>query len=168
MFTTRLQKNFTVFLLLFSTLLIGSCGNAPSYVAEPDSPVPVTGDISLSPTVEFTLVTGLVEGKLSYVGQGGGIEGKINPSLNVQVDDVVRITVINGDAMEHDLSIMDFGLSSESVIGKGARAVVVFRVSQPGDFVYFCSVPGHRKAGMEGRLIVIAENAEDQNSDQAH
>jgi nitrite reductase (NO-forming) len=43
---------------------------------------------------------------------------------------------------------------SPRVIGKGASTTIAFRAETAGDFVYYCSVPGHRLAGMEGKFLV--------------
>jgi nitrite reductase (NO-forming) len=40
------------------------------------------------------------------------------------------------------------------VNGKGASTTIVFRAAKSGDFLYFCSVPGHRLAGMQGQFLV--------------
>ena len=37
---------------------------------------------------------------------------------------------------------------------KGASSVTAFRADQAGEFAYFCSLPGHRPAGMEGKIVV--------------
>jgi azurin len=38
----------------------------------------------------------------------------------------------------------------------GERTEIVFEVRalQPGVYVYYCTFPGHRQAGQEGKLIV--------------
>ena len=106
------------------------------------------------PTVRFTLTTGPAEGKLVFFGVGGDIDGKINPDLHVQPGDVVEITLLNGDGVQHDLVLADFKVASGRINEKSTKASVVFKTTAEGVFAYYCSVPGHRQAGMEGRLIV--------------
>jgi nitrite reductase (NO-forming) len=106
--------------------------------------------------VNFTLRTGIAEGKMVYIGKGGTIDGRINPALSVHEGDVVQVTLINGEGAEHDIVFPGVHASSQRVIGPGASSTLVFHASDIGSFEYFCSVPGHREAGMEGLLQVEA------------
>jgi len=107
-----------------------------------------------TPTMRFTLRTELAGGKMAFVGVGGGIEGVINPTLRVADGDIVQITLVNNDGIEHDVAFPDFQAATDHVIRKGASSVTVFRASPPGERAYFCSLPGHRQAGMEGKIVV--------------
>ncbi len=109
------------------------------------------------PDLTFTLRTAIAEGKLAYIGVGGSIEGAVNPTLKVDSNAVVQITLINGDGAEHDITVPDFATKSDHLVGKGSSTVIVFRADKNGSFSYFCSLPGHRQAGMEGRISVGAE-----------
>jgi nitrite reductase (NO-forming) len=113
----------------------------------------VGGDHSM-PDAAFTLVTGIADGKLVYIGRGGKIEGQVNPTLDVNENDLVQITIINGEGARHDIFIPDFRSTSQYVTGKRASSTVVFRVGSRGSYSYFCDVPGHRDSGMEGRIEV--------------
>ena len=106
-----------------------------------------------TPTVAFTLVTGESDGKMVFIGSGGAIDGIVNPDLNVSPGDVVRITLVNGDAVRHDLAIPDLAVQSEAITEKDSKTEVVFSVTEAGTNSYYCTIPGHRQAGMEGRLI---------------
>lgn len=106
------------------------------------------------PNVSFALRTGIAQGKMVFIGKGGEIDGRINPTLLVHEDDTVQVTLINGEGAEHDIVLPDVHASSQRVIGPGASSTLVFRASDIGTFVYYCSVPGHREAGMEGVLKV--------------
>jgi nitrite reductase (NO-forming) len=109
---------------------------------------------SYTPNVALTLQTGIAEGHMVFVGVGGAIDGVVNPKLQVSLNDVVQITLIDGEGATHDIVLPDFGVASEQVTSKGASTTVVLRADKPGEFAYFCSLPGHRQAGMEGVLAV--------------
>lgn len=104
--------------------------------------------------VSFSLVSALQDGKMVFLGQGGEIEGKANPDLKVNPGDKVRITLTSGEGAEHDLTIEELGVHSAHVLGAGNSVTVEFIAERDGTFAYFCSLPGHRQAGMEGRLVV--------------
>ncbi len=108
--------------------------------------------------VEYTLKTILGQTPpMAYIGVGGSIDGQINPHLTAQVGDTVRITVINGDPVLHNLNIDEFGVSTGDLAAQDQQAVIEFVPDHPGDFVYYCSQPGHRQIGMFGTLTVTGE-----------
>ena len=107
--------------------------------------------------VKYTLRTGIAEGRMVYLGIGGAIDGKVNPTLTAAENQGVEITLINGEGAEHDITLPDEGAKSPRVTGKGASTTLAFRAGKPGEFNYFCTVPGHRLAGMEGKFIVTAK-----------
>lgn len=43
--------------------------------------------------------------------------------------------------------------------GKSASTTIAFRATKAGDFLYFCSVPGHQLAGMQGQFLVTPRPA---------
>ncbi|TFH35003.1 MAG: nitrite reductase, copper-containing, partial [Anaerolineales bacterium] len=106
------------------------------------------------PDVRYTLLTGGGTGKLIFVGVGGDIDGLENPTLTAEPGDVVEITLINGDKIEHDLLIEELGVHSEPLQELDAQSTVTFKVEEEAEYAYFCSIPGHRQAGMVGTLRV--------------
>lgn len=121
----------------------------PGSFNDPDNPDLYTSDVN------FTLTTAIAEGKMVYVGVRGDIEGIINPNLKVREGDVVQITLINGEGAEHDFMAPELGARSEFVTGVGSSTTLVFKTGKAGSFSYYCSVAGHRAAGMEGLVTVI-------------
>ncbi len=104
--------------------------------------------------VKFTLETTL-EGGMALVGKGGAINGQRNPTLQVNLGDTVRIDVVNGDGVEHDLAIPDLHIMSKHLMSKGDSDTLIFKAGKAGEFVYNCTIPGHKEAGMQGKLVVI-------------
>ena len=105
----------------------------------------------------YTLRSGIAEGRMVFIGVGGAIDGKVNPVLTAAEGQVVQLTLINGEGAEHDIVFPDQDARSPRVTGRGASTTIAFRAGRAGDFVYFCSVPGHRLAGMEGQFIVTPQ-----------
>src|SRR5690554_3019569 len=114
------------------------------------------GDTSVTyrPDITFTLRTSIAAGKLVYIGDAGAIDGVINPDLHVPENSVVQINVINGDGAIHDIAVPEFGAKSDQFMGQGSSTAIVFRTNKNGTFEYLCTLPGHKAAGMVGRLIV--------------
>jgi nitrite reductase (NO-forming) len=119
---------------------------------------PASGSASMgdmhAPT-SFTLRSGIADGRMVYIGVGGDLDGKINPLLAVHEGETVQINLINGEGAEHDIVVDQYAARSDRVQAKGASSTLSFSADKPGEFVYFCSVPGHRQAGMEGRIQVL-------------
>ena len=118
-------------------------------------------NVSGEKIVEYALTTGMINGKFIYIGVGGGIDGVSNPTLSANVGDTVRITLTSGDGIEHDISFPEFNATSEHVVGQGASVTLSFRVDNGGEFDYFCTIPGHREAGMEGKFTVAGGSLAD-------
>ncbi len=116
------------------------------------NPVPALADqVDLGePDLRLMLKTGIVEGKMAFI----AMDGQANPDIQAQPGQVIEITLENGDNIQHNLSLPDFGVQSTDVFKQGDQVVVKFKVDQEGVFPYFCAIPGHRAAGMEGRVIV--------------
>lgn len=119
-----------------------------------------TGDVGYEPDMRFTLVTGISDGLMVFIGRGGVIDGIVNPTLEVGEGSVVQITLINGEGAKHDIAIPDFRASSQWVTDPGGSTVTVFKVGGAGKFIYFCTIAGHRAAGMEGMVKVAKDMRE--------
>ncbi|HKI54415.1 MAG TPA: copper-containing nitrite reductase [Anaerolineales bacterium] len=132
-------------MLAILAVLISACASA-------------SNDESAGRTLEYALKTATIDGKMVYVGVGGGIDGVQNPVLIATTGDTVKITLTSGDGTEHDISFPDFNTTSEHVVGQGNSATISFLVDKGGSFSYFCTLPGHREAGMEGKFNVSGES----------
>lgn len=123
--------------------------------------------VTMRPDVKFTLRTDIANGKLVYVSESGETKGEINPDLHVPENAVVQISIINGDGAVHDIAVPEFGAQSDQIIGKGSATTIVFRATKNGTFEYWCTLPGHKAAGMFGNIIVgdPPEDTEEQAPD---
>ncbi len=105
------------------------------------------------PVVEYTLESNIADGKMVFIGKGGEIDGQVNPDLKANVGDVVKITLFSGEGAGHNFYLDEFGVKSADVTGLGNSVSVEFVVDKEGTFSYYCAIPGHRQAGMEGKFI---------------
>ena len=97
-------------------------------------------------------------------GGGGGSTVKISadPSGALKFEETsleatagkVTIDFTNDSSLSHDVKIEGNGVEGEGtdqVTGGSTSATVDL---QPGTYTFYCSVDGHRAAGMEGQLVV--------------
>ncbi len=97
-------------------------------------------------------------------------------ALRVGVGEVVEIAIQNSEMVLHDFTIdeIDADVHISYLGGTGQHAheeparqanvhfaltepasgVVHLKINEPGEYVFYCSVPGHQQHGMEGTLIV--------------
>ena len=67
----------------------------------------------------------------------------------------VTIDFDNVQPLQHDVKVEDSSgqeLGGTDLVSEGTATATVDL--QPGTYTFFCSVPGHREAGMEGTLTV--------------
>jgi len=103
-----------------------------------------------------------------------------NPaSITVRAGQPVRLTLKNTGKVEHDFVIDKINVANVEASDSGpaehhqmnqpeydlhffARSgetgVLQFTALEPGTYQIFCSIEGHRQAGMIGELIVAAQN----------
>ena len=96
--------------------------------------------------------------------------------LEVNAGEVLEIAIQNVEPVLHDFTIdkIDADVHVSYLGGTGEHAhveaqldadvhfaltepgsgVVHMKILEPGEYTFYCSVPGHREAGMEGTLIV--------------
>ncbi|MEO6959921.1 MAG: copper-containing nitrite reductase [Burkholderiaceae bacterium] len=142
------MKALKIFFALFAVACFA--GGAPA------SAQPSNGDstVTYKPDITFTLRTDISGGQLVFIGETGAISGKVNPDLNVADGAVVQINLVNGDGAIHDIAVPEFGAKSDHIAGKGSATAIVFRARKNGTFEYLCTLPGHKAAGMVGKIIV--------------
>ncbi|HWG86020.1 MAG TPA: copper-containing nitrite reductase [Deinococcales bacterium] len=110
------------------------------------------------PESTFTLELRQANGRMLYRGVGNGMDGVDNPELRVKPGQKVTVRLVNVDVMPHDFTVREFGAQSKYVM-PGQEASISFTAGREGSFRYYCSLIGHRMAGMEGDLVVSEEAA---------
>jgi uncharacterized cupredoxin-like copper-binding protein len=92
----------------------------------------------------------------------------------VRAGEITAITIENSGALVHDITLESPGTRSgfrvlhgdpmsqepprrstaHLALRPGSTAELRLEVAEPGEYEYYCSVPGHRGAGMRGTLTV--------------
>ncbi|RDB04660.1 PVC-type heme-binding CxxCH protein [Runella aurantiaca] len=80
-------------------------------------------------------------------------DGARNPTLRANKGDRVRIKITNAELMTHDIALEKMGIKSKTILEKGMSTTLTFTAAQSD--IYYCSVPGHRAAGMVGNFEVV-------------
>jgi len=79
--------------------------------------------------------------------------GQITHDFTVQRMPVEDVRMTGGSTMsEHMQGGMDYDL--HLALGQGKKGQLEFQPTAAGQYEYFCTVPGHREAGMKGTLTV--------------
>ena len=96
--------------------------------------------------------------------------------IEVIAGEMVKLTLHNEGALEHDFSIMEMPHTGEVMAEEAAHgsdghemtvdpevhvaapigdsSSIAFTPSEPGEYEFFCTVEGHKEAGMVGTLVV--------------
>ena len=110
---------------------------APEVTAPEETPEEVTLPPAPSGMKEVTVV---------------GTEFSFSPALiTVKSGEKVKLTFQNNGSVSHNLVVEGLGISTKT-IGRGKTETLEFTAPASGTYKFFCSVPGHRPAGMEGSL----------------
>ena len=101
----------------------------------------------------------------SVAGHAGGRPAAGAATIDVDasnfqfVPDVIRIDAEQETAVAlhskdgpHDLAVD--GLGRVADVGGGDSDTERLRIDEPGRYTFFCTLPGHRDAGMEGTIVV--------------
>ncbi len=66
----------------------------------------------------------------------------------------VTIESVNDQPADHNIAVDGGGVDEKGDVVKDGGTSTVEVDLEPGDYAFYCSVPGHREGGMEGKLTV--------------
>jgi uncharacterized cupredoxin-like copper-binding protein len=117
----------TLVAVLATAMLLAACGNG---VAETTTNIQVTGTDNL----------------------------RFDPdSFSVPAGQQVTVELTAEASVEHDFVIEETGDELVVHADPGETATGTFTIDEPGSYTVYCSVPGHREAGMVADLEVVEE-----------
>lgn len=74
--------------------------------------------------------------------------------LVVPANTEITINLVNNGAAVHTFTIDELDVASGD-LASGETSSVTFDTGEPGEYEFYCSIPGHREAGMVGTLTVV-------------
>jgi uncharacterized cupredoxin-like copper-binding protein len=82
-------------------------------------------------------------------------EMKYEPSvIEAKPGETIKFTVVNKGTVDHEFESDELKFD-ELIIPPGkSRSVVVTMPSKPGEYSFLCDAPGHKDAGMVGKVVV--------------
>ena len=90
---------------------------------------------------------------VGYTGVGGDIDGQHNPILRAKKGERVKISLINGELMAHDITFeKQSDIKSETMLEQGDTTSIIFIAME--DDTYYCSLPNHKQS-MHGDFKIV-------------
>ncbi len=133
------MKRILLQVLIIGILLLSACGAPPApQPTEQPAPAPTPPSSPAPGAATFLEIT--VTAKFAI----------FNPStITVAKGETVKLTVTSTSG-SHTFTIDELGINI--AVGSGQTVTKEFTVEEAGTFSFYCAVPGHRDAGMEGTL----------------
>jgi uncharacterized cupredoxin-like copper-binding protein len=66
----------------------------------------------------------------------------------------IKVESKNDASIDHDIALEGNGVNEKGAVVKGGGTSEFEADVKPGEYTFYCSVPGHREGGMEGKLTV--------------
>ena len=150
-----MKKLVAMFALLLAAFALVACGGGDDTTSDTTAATPTTqeengggegekeagGGTAGAATVDFEADP---SGALAYTTDSASAKaGK------------VTVNFTNSSPVPHDVAIEDSGgetIAQTEVLAEGSDSATA--ELEPGEYTFYCSVPGHRQGGMEGTLTV--------------
>lgn len=91
-----------------------------------------------------------------YLSAGSAGQFRFRPAdLRAAAGTEVTLVYANPDAVPHDFVLEDGDVTAHVAVLPGKTATIRFPApEQSGTYTFYCSLPGHREAGMVGTLLI--------------
>lgn len=160
-----MKKLVPLFALLLAALALAACGGGDGDTSPAGGAVEDVEDKAgeVKDDAEDKAGDAKDEAEGGSAGSGTAIDIEADPSgqLAFTADELSAeagkdtVNFTNSSPVPHDVRIESSGgedVGGIEVLSEGSESATVNL--KPGEYTYFCSVPGHRQAGMEGTLSV--------------
>jgi plastocyanin len=146
-----MKKVAVAFALILASVALVACGSSSS-----DS------SSTSAETTESQAETGAGQAEGGSAGSAAALDIEAASSGLAYASDTatakagkVTLNFTNPQPLTHDVAIEDSSgktIGKTELIAEGSDSATVNL--KPGEYTYYCTVPGHREAGMEGTLTV--------------
>ena len=153
------MRRAAMFMLTGLALVIAGCGSSSSSSSS-STPAAAT---SSSTAASSTPTSSSTSAATAPATSGGGsdvhlsaVPGKLafNTKALKAKAGKVTLTMANPSTFPHGIALEGKGVDKDGkVVGHGASSTVTANL-KPGTYTFYCPVPGHRAAGMQGTLTV--------------
>ncbi len=163
-----MKKLVPLFALLLAALALAACGGGDDTSGDTSPAAGAVEDVEekageAKEEVEDKAGEAKEEAEGGTAGSAAAVDIEADPSgqLAFTSDSAsakagnVTVNFTNTSPVPHDVRIESSGgeeLGGTEVLSEGSESAKVDL--KPGEYTFFCSVPGHRQAGMEGTLTV--------------
>jgi plastocyanin len=161
-----MKKLLTLFVLLLAALALAACGGGDDTTGDTSPAAGAVEDIEegaedAKEEVEDKAgeAKDEAEGGSADAGATFDVEADPDGGLAFTTDEAgakagkVTVNFTNSSPVPHDVRIEDSGgedVGGTEVISESNESATVDL--KPGEYTFYCSVPGHRQGGMEGKL----------------
>jgi plastocyanin len=127
--------------------------------------VVMLGAVALAGALGLSACGGSDDSGTKVAGAAGGTPAAGSRIIDVQARNFAfapkRITMTPGEEVgiklhsedgPHDLYVDSLGTVAD--VGGGGTETQALRLDKPGTYTFYCTIPGHRDAGMEGTIVV--------------
>lgn len=82
------------------------------------------------------------------------------PTIQAKVGQALKVVLENNGVIEHDIAFPTVkadqpGASLKALAKPGQTATLEFTPTAKGSYEYVCTIPGHKEAGMKGKIDVV-------------
>lgn len=152
---------FPLLALLAAALVLGGCGSSKSTSTAESTPAATTPSTAATTPPSATTATGANGAAPPTASTALSLEANPQGQLNYNTSSLtakagkVTIDFKNMSPLGHNVTVESSGGgtlgATETFQGASKKLTLNLK---PGTYKFFCSVPGHRQAGMEGTLVV--------------
>jgi plastocyanin len=139
--------------LVLAALALVACGGSSDSSSSETAPAETSTESSGGGGGEAEGGTAGSASTLDFEAASSGLE--FTTDFNESKAGEVTVDFTNPQAVPHDVAIEDSSgkvIAQTEVLAEGSDSATANL--KPGEYTFFCTVPGHREAGMEGTLTV--------------